>query len=372
MSRPQTTLEQLKAEANYRFLVEAENQGADILIEGKRYKNFSSNDYLGLAGNLPLQQAFFSQLQPDSEFLLSNPSSRLLTGNSLHYARLEGTLSTLFGGRAALVLGSGYLANAGILPAITGKGDFILADKRVHASLIDGLRLCEAPWERFRHNDMSHLQALLSEALGYKNYKNIWVVTESLFSMDGDFAPLQALSQLRERYGFKLYVDEAHAFGLYGQGLGYAREVGVEPDIVLATLGKALASCGAFVLCSHEVRELLINRMRPLLFSTALPPINLLWSDFLLKRLAEFEPQRQKLARLVGLMGGQSPIVPLMAGENAKALEVADMLRQRGFWVHAIRSPTVPRGQARVRLSLNAGLEEEDIVQLKEAWNCIG
>jgi len=368
-SHPEKILEKLKAQDNHRSLVDVETLGADILVEGRRYKNFSSNDYLGLSGNLPLQQAFFSQLEPHRAFLLSNPSSRLLTGNSVHYRRLESTLSGLFGGRAALVLGSGYLANAGILPALVGKKDFILADKRVHASLIDGLKLCEAPWQRFAHNDMSHLKALLSEASGYEN---LWVVTESLFSMDGDFAPLQELWALRKRYGFKLYVDEAHAFGVYGGGLGKAHEEGVEPDVMVATLGKALASCGAFVLCDEATRELLINRMRTLLFSTALPPINLLWSDFVLQRLAEFEAERQKLFELVELMGGLSPIVPLMAGENARALEMAQALREGGFWANAIRSPTVPRGKARVRVSLSAGLEREDILKFKETWNCIG
>ena len=368
MSRPEKILERLKAQDNHRALVNVENHGADILVEGRRYKNFSSNDYLGLAGNLSLQKAFFAQL-PECEFLLSNPSSRLLTGNSAHYHQLESTLSSLFGGRSALVVGSGYLANTGILPAVTGKNDFILADKLVHASLIDGLKLCEAEWKRFRHNDMSHLEALLSEAVGYDN---LWVVTESLFSMDGDFAPMRALAKLREHYGFKLYVDEAHAFGVYGKGLGYAHEMGVEPDIVLATLGKALASCGAFVLSDEATRELLINRMRTLIFSTALAPINLLWSNFLLGRLAEFEPQRQALLGLVALMGANSQIVPLMAGENARALEMASALREGGFWVHAIRSPTVPAGKARVRLSLSAGLTQEDILKFKEAWNFIG
>lgn len=347
-----------------------ENRGADVVVAGRTYRNFSSNDYLGLSGCVELQREFLTGLD-GGQFVMSNPSSRLITGNSAHYERLETTIGGLFG-RSALVLGSGYLANAGVLAAVATKGDLVLADKLVHASIIDGLRLCQCDWKRFNHNDMAHLERLLEKAAGYKN---IWVVTESLFSMDGDFAPLAQIESLRQRFGFKLYVDDAHAFGVRGGGLGYARECGVEPDIIMATLGKAAASVGAFVVCDDEVREMLINKMRTLIFSTALPPINLMWSDFILQRMADFEPRRAHLHELSELLTGDSEasqIIPLMAYENKRALELARRLREAGFWVNAIRYPTVPQGQARVRVSLSAGLSREDIENFKAAWNSIG
>ena len=372
MNWPQDILEGLKAEDNYRRLVEVKNFGAELLIGGRRYMNFSSNDYLGLSSDTQLQREFFSQLDPQAGFLMSNPASRLITGNSTHYSRLENTISFLFGGRAALVVGSGYLANSGILPTIADKGDLILADKLVHASIIDGLKLCRAEWKRFNHNDMTHLESLLEKASGYNN---IWVVTESLFSMDGDFAPLKDIDALRRRFGFRLYLDEAHAFGVRGGGLGYAAEVNVQPDIMMATLGKAIASCGAFAVCDEAVRELLVNRMRTLIFSTALPPVNLMWSDFVLRRLAGFEPRRKHLQKLITILTDNpeaSQIVPLMACDNARALAMAEKFREAGFWTRAIRYPTVPRGKARVRVSLSAALGEEDVKKFRELCSSIG
>ena len=183
------TLERLRAEDNLRELPRIEIRGKYVVCDGKRYLNLSSNDYLGLACSDADRK--FMQRQPDDEaFLLSNPSSRLVTGNSSDYARLESALSELFGGRSALVAGSGYLVNAGVLPALTGKGDLILADKLVHASLIDGLRLGEAEWRRFGHNDTEHLERLL--ARHRDAYRNVWIVTESIFSMD---APRSASSR---------------------------------------------------------------------------------------------------------------------------------------------------------------------------------
>ena len=256
------TLERLRAEDNLRELPRIEIRGKYVVCDGKRYLNLSSNDYLGLACS-DADRKFMQRQPDDGAFLLSNPSSRLVTGNSSDYARLESALSELFGGRSALVAGSGYLVNAGVLPALTGKGDLILADKLVHASLIDGLRLGEAEWRRFRHNDTEHLECLL--ARHRDAYRNVWIVTESIFSMDGDCAPLRKLAELKDKYRCKLYVDEAHAFGAYGPGgRGLAAQESVEDacDIRIATLGKAIASQGAFVITDPLTRDLLVNRIR--------------------------------------------------------------------------------------------------------------
>ena len=177
------TLRRLAAEDNLRTLPEIGIDGKYVVYEGRKYLNLSSNDYLGLSCS-GLHREFMRRMTDEGDFLLSNPSSRLITGNSPDYGRLEMALSELFGGRAVLVVGCGYMVNSGVLPAVTGKGDLILADKLVHASLIDGLRLCEADWKRFNHNDTGHLERLL--AAHRRSYRNVWIVTESIFSMDGD------------------------------------------------------------------------------------------------------------------------------------------------------------------------------------------
>ena len=364
---------------NLRQLRMSDSDGKYIICDGRRYVNLSSNDYLGLAADLTLQHEFLAGLSPD-RFLMSNPASRLMTGNSPDYEALEASLARLYPGRAVLVLGCGYLVNSGVLPALTEKGDLILADKLVHASLIDGLRLCECDWRRFNHNDMEHLETLLRRLRG--QYRRVWVVTESVFSMDGDRAPLRQLVELRRHYDVQLYVDEAHAFGIYGSvdapGSGLAAEMGVvnEIDLLVGTFGKALASCGAFVAVDPLVREWLVNRMRPLIFSTALPPLNLQWTHFLIERLPEMTARRQHLRQLIDMLrpGEETAtqIIPLLTGDNAGALVLAGRFREAGFWTTPIRWPTVPQGRARVRISLSAALSEEDLGQFMEVWKSIG
>ncbi len=364
-------LEELAAQDNLRVLHTFSGGGREINYDGRRYINLSSNDYLGLGGDVELQKKFLSMLSEGDNFVMSNPSSRLVTGNGEDYEALENALAKLYPDKKILVLGSGYLANTGTLPALTSKCDLVLADKLVHASIIDGIRLCECDRARFRHNDMEHLETLLRR----RNGGTTWVVTESVFSMDGDFAPLKKLVELKKKYDFRLYVDEAHAFGVYGRdGAGYAAEQGVEGDIdvLVGTFGKALASYGAFVAASPTVREFLINRMRTLIFSTALPPVSLKWSRLMVDFLPQLNARREHLRRLSGLLGGQSHIVPLMAGSNAAALKMATEMRETGFWATPIRHPTVPRGAARIRISLSAAITESDIKRFIELWRRIG
>lgn len=384
-------LKQLAADGNLRHLDDLVLQGKYIVCKGKKYLNFSSNDYLGLTAGRRTEDAswqegfYLNNLQNHDwvhgECLMSNPSSRLMTGNSIHYARLESALAEFFGGGvAALVLSSGFMANAGVLPALAGKGDLILADKLSHASLIDGLRLGQAEWKRFRHNDMEHLESLLQQACS-GGYGTVWVATESIFSMDGDIAPMAELVALKEKYGFKLYLDEAHAFGVAGpggRGIAAAADAAAHCDVRVATFGKALASAGAFVLCSPLVREYLINRMRTLIFSTALPPVTLMWSAYMLRKLPSLHGPRKHLRAMTALLAGElgieatSHIIPLPAGSNERALDMARQGRELGYWLTAIRTPTVPRGTARIRLSLTAALTEEDILQFAQACKRIG
>ncbi len=354
-------LEELQAQGNYRFL--REQIPSDCI-------NLSSNDYLGLCANGELYNEFLTGISAHS-YPFSAASSRLLTGNCAEYGELEMLLCRLFQREATLVFGSGYHANCGILPALAQKGDLIIADKLVHASIIDGIRLSTADFERFRHNDYAHLERMLQERR--KKYKQVFIVSESIFSMDGDCADLKKLVELKQKYNCLLYVDEAHAFGVRGtQGLGLAEEQGViaEIDLLVATFGKAIASTGAFVVCNSIFRKYLINHSRTLIFSTALPPINIAWTTFIIKQLPYLQAQRNHLQKVseecsqLLQIPYQSHIIPFIAGSNERAIALAETMQQKGFFVLPIRYPTVPKNTARLRFSLHSNLSVNDIENL--------
>lgn len=363
-------LDELKLKGNYRSLKNTSTSSKYISYNGNNYLNFSSNDYLGLS-DTKIQKQFFSELSLENHFVMSNPSSRLMSGNSADYLELETTLSTIFDAESALVLSSGFMINAGVLPAITTSKDIIIADKHVHASIIEGMKLSSATTIRYAHNSMEHLEMFLKK---YSNISgDIWVVTESIFSMDGDIAPVKEIMALKSLYNFKLYIDEAHAFGVRGEtGCGIIEELGIassEVDIIVATLGKAAASQGGFVICSSIYRELLINKMRTLIFSTALPPINLMWSNFIIKKISTMADRRVHLAQLIEVFKSElnldnleSHIIPIIIGDNFKCLELSEHLSEKGYLTSAIRHPTVAEGTARIRVSLNALMTDSDII----------
>ena len=271
----QLELDKLEACGNLRVLPETCSEGKWIEAGGRRMLNLSSNDYLGLASDKALREEFLRTVK-ERDLCFSSSSSRLLTGNFPAYRELESLLASLFGAESALVFSSGYHMNTGILPAVTDANTLILADKLVHASLIDGIRLSAAKCIRYRHQDYAQLENLLAKHHG--EYHRIIVVTESVFSMDGDVASLDRLVELKRRYAnVMLYVDEAHGIAVRGQrGLGVAEEQGCLKDIdfLCGTFGKAMASVGAYVVCRKVIRDYLVNRMRTLIFNTALPPIN--------------------------------------------------------------------------------------------------
>lgn len=368
-------LEQLAAAGSLRKIPEIKHNGKYIEQNGRKMLNLSSNDYLGLASQLELRDCFIEWLR-GTGLTFSSSSSRLLTGNYPVYDDLEETMAEYFGREAALLFNSGYHANTGILPALCDKQTLILADKLVHASIIDGIRLSGAPFNRYRHNDYGHLEQLLERSA--KDYEQVMVVTESIFSMDGDVADLRRLVSLKQRYpNVVLYVDEAHAIGVRGEkGLGIAEEQGCigEIDLLVGTFGKALASMGAYLLCSRTVRDYLVNTMRPLIFSTALPPIQIAWTWFLFERLSSFNEEREQLAAFGRMLreqlagkGGEisgSHIIPFIVGENEACIQVAEQLQRKGFYCLPVRPPTVPQGSSRIRFSLTAGMTEEDIHEL--------
>ncbi|MCW9716503.1 8-amino-7-oxononanoate synthase [Avibacterium sp. 21-594] len=368
------TLAELKAVGQFRQLPQLDHQGKMIEKDGRLMLNMSSNDYLGLANDEALKTEF---LQKYGEKLphFTSSSSRLLTGSFAVYQQLESLMAQRFGREACLLFNSGYHANIGILPAVANKKTLILADKLVHASIIDGIRLSEADFVRYRHNDFTHLETLLSKH--QNQYQRMIIVTESVFSMDGDVVDLPLLVALKQRFGnVLLYVDEAHAIGAYGKtGLGIAEQQSCiqEIDFLVGTFGKALASMGAYVVCDELIKAYLINKMRPLIFSTALPPLCVAWTTFLFEKLPHFTQRRQHLQKLsekvrsffeqnlAQSLVSESCIIPYIIGDNEKTVVTALALQEQGYYCLPIRPPTVPKGTSRIRLSLTADMTEQDV-----------
>ncbi len=376
--RIRTELDELKSLDRYRVLPDiTARDGKDIEVNGERLLNISSNDYLGLGDDNELLEGYGRRFRKSSHAMTSS-SSRLLTGNHPLYDQLEKALAALYGRQSAMVFNSGYHANIGILPALCNRHDLVLSDRLNHASIIDGMKIAESPYQRFRHCDYDHLEELLEGARG--RYRQIFIVTESVFSMDGDLADLARLVALKEKYGAFLIVDEAHGVGVFGErGLGLSETAGMVPqiDIITGTFGKALASTGAYAVMSSVVREYLLNTMRSFIFTTALPPVILGWSLLTLERQASMFSERAALLRLAArlrneLVGrgfdvpGESHIVPVVTGGNDLAVALAARLKDAGFLCMPVRPPTVPEKGARIRISLRSTLSWEDIARIPE------
>ena len=373
-------LDELKQQGNLRQFTTNIQDGRNIQINHQSMLNLSSNDYLGLASNLHLREQFFDET-PNEHRIMSSSSSRLLTGNFPEYEQLENSLSDAFHGRAALLFNSGYHMNIGILPALSDSKTLILADKLVHASLIDGIRLSTAKYLRYRHNDLNHLIQLLQKYHVDESFDRIIVVTESIFSMDGDETDLSELVRIKQQFNkVMLYVDEAHAIGVRGeQGLGCAEQYDVidEIDFLVGTFGKALASVGGYLMCHPIVREYLINAMRPLIFSTAQPPICMAWTHFIFQKALKLSTQRQHLHAIsqslqhtIQHKGFECPstshIVPVIIGDSQKTVEKAKQLQHAGFYIMPVRPPTVPKNSSRLRICLNTQIAQTDLDQLVE------
>lgn len=377
-----TELQQLKSISQYRQLRTIDCIGKFAMYNNQKYLNLSGNDYLGVASDIELRNQFFNEFNGSfstGRAALSAASSRLLTGNSYTYNELENKLASMYrNSRAALVFNSGYHANVGILPALSRKGDLVLSDKLNHASIIDGLKLCDCDFKRYQHNNMEQLEQLISN--NQDNYRQIFVISESIFSMDGDWADLLQLVELKKKYQFCLIIDEAHSVGVFGEnGEGLCHQLGIdhEVDIIVGTFGKAFGSVGAYGIMDSNVREYLINCMRPMIFTTGLAPINLAWSKFVLDLLPDMKKGRENLLLISKHLRenlrdkgyetlGNSQIVPLILGENSKAEAMANYLQSKGVLVFPIRPPTVPKNSARLRFSLNGALNINDINYILE------
>lgn len=364
---------------NFRILRDVESIGGNIIYNDREMINLSSNDYLGLGFDKMLIDEFHKYIKANSiDTYYTSASSRLLTGNHKNYTSLEKNLADTFEREAALVFNSGYHANTGILPALAGKGDLIIADKYVHASIIDGINLSQAEMIRFRHMDYNHLQDILSKRR--EDYENVFIVSESIFSMDGDVADLQMLIDIKNEFDAFLYIDEAHAIGVRGiNGLGCCEEQVCIDDIdfIVGTFGKAIASMGAYCICDQIFKDYLVNNMRTLIFTTALPPINVAWTEFIFDKLPDLQESRQHLEELsnrlreaIQEMGyktfGNSHIVPLITGTNESSVELSKYLQENNFFALPVRQPTVPSGSSRIRFSLNSNIEDWQMDQLIE------
>lgn len=336
--------------------------------------DFSSNDYMGIAADNGIVRDFLSSQQQVS---FTSSASRLLCSQQEEYEKLEDWLGNAYG-KAVLLFNSGYHANTGCVSSLAIKGTEIIADKLVHASIIDGLKLSAAGFRRFRHNDIQSLRKELSKV--HTTTDTVWVIVESIYSMDGDVAPISEIVKLKNEFPkMRIYVDEAHALGVRGKrGFGMCEELDLisSIDLIVGTFGKAVGSTGAFVATTDELKSFFINNARSFIFSTALPPVNMAFTRFVLNRLSAMSDKRTYLNELshrlkTGLnsITGQgivstSQIVPMMCGCNAKAINYSKALRDADIQALPIRHPTVPAGTERIRFSLSAAMNPQDIDRL--------
>jgi 8-amino-7-oxononanoate synthase len=377
----QEQLEALRAVSLDRHLREINSaQGAEIEIAGRRLVNFSSNDYLGLANDPRLLEVAIAAI---GEFGVGAGASRLISGTQSPHVRLEGALAKWKDTEAALCFSSGYAAALGTIPALVAKDDVIVLDKLCHASLIDGAKLSGAVLRIFPHNGLRKLESHLEWARREHPGKRVLIVTDSVFSMDGDRAPLRELIELKKSFGALLLLDEAHAVGVLGpngRGLAAAENLNKDVDVHMGTLSKALGASGGYICGSRSLIEWLINRARSFIYSTALPPAiaaaALAAVDFLSS--SEGEERRLLLWKRIGSMQellpssgpnkkgsvANSAIFPWIVGDEQAALDLASALQNEGFLVPAIRYPTVAKGAARLRITVTASHEEDQVRSL--------
>lgn len=350
-------------------------QGVRITVDGKQYLSFCSNDYLGLANHPQLITALQAGAQM---YGVGSGASHLVSGHSEAHRQLEHELAAFVHKPAALLFSSGYFANLGAVQALVGRGDTVFADKLNHASLNDAMLLSRAEVKRYRHNDVAHLEQMLEQTgCGRK-----LIITDAVFSMDGDIALLPELLALCERYDAWLLVDDAHGFGVLGdEGRGSLAHLNLDsPRIIyMATLGKAAGVSGAFVAAEQIVIDTLVQNARSYIYTTASPPALSAALLASLEVLREEEWRREQLCELIAqlrgglanlpwtLMSSSTPIQPLLVGSNEDAVALSEGLRARGIWVPAIRPPTVPQGTARLRISLSSAHCKQDVMQLIKA-----
>ena len=371
MRAPEDELEELRGRDLYREIsnVITSAQGSRVEVDGRELVNFSSNDYLGLAGSGYLKGIFVEAV---GRYGVGSGASRLVCGPQLPHRELEEAVAAYLGKARSLVFATGFAATAGVLGAVVGKGDVVILDKLCHASLVDGARASGATMRVFPHGKLEKLESHLRWADGKVGAEGrILVVTEAVFSMDGDRAPLAEIVELKDRFGAWLLLDEAHAFGIMGPGgRGLAYDLGVAEgvDLHMGTLGKAAGVAGGFVATSGATADLLVNRARSFIYSTAPPAAQAAAAAAAEGQLAsaEGDARRGRLWANIAQLApdSESAIVPWRLGDAAAALQMAAELRELGYLIPAIRFPTVPRGEARLRLTLSAAHQIGEVREL--------
>lgn len=376
-----TELEQIKNAGLYRRMRRVEgDQGPTLSIDGHEIINFSSNNYLGIANHPDLAAAAKAAID---RYGCGSGASRLISGNMTLHEELENQLAEFKGTEAALVFNSGFQANTGVISTLAGEDDAIFSDTLNHASIIDGCRLARANTFVYAHNDLDQLEAQLSQATGFRRKL---IVTESIFSMDGDEAPLTGIVELAEKYGAMVMVDEAHATGVFGaSGAGVVQKLGLgdRVPVQMGTLGKALGGFGAYIAGSAGLRDLLINRCRSFIFTTSLPPAVMAMAMAAID-IVKREPERREalwqncrnlkegLRRLGYRVGAsESPILPLIIGDAGECMRFSEKVFERDVFAQGIRPPTVPPGTSRLRITLMATHTREQIERALDAFAAV-
>ena len=362
----QSESDALKRSNRLRTLKTSTREGVDVTQDGKRYISFSCNDYLGLSQHPAVMEAAKKAM---NTYGTGAGASRLVTGNHPLHAPLEAKIARIKHTAAALVFGSGYLTNLGVIPALVGKGDIIFADKLVHACLLDGAQLSGAKLVRFRHNDVTHLKTLMAEQRS--QHKHALILVDHVYSMDGDVAPLKEISTIAQNYNAWLMADDAHGLGIV--------KTEAKPDIWMGTLSKAIGGYGGYIAASQHVVDYLISSARSFIFSTGLPPA-ICAAALASLECMEQEPERatraigyaNKLCKALDLPPTVSTIVPIIVGDETKTLAISEELKQHGILAAAIRPPTVPPGTSRLRLAFSALHTPEHVEQLIAALKSAG
>lgn len=371
-------LSKRRKEHRFRNLTPFEPVGKAKITDGNReLVNFSSNDYLGLSKH---HKVIARSKKYAEKYGAGATASRLISGTYSIHDELEQNLSDTFGWESALVFNSGFQANSTIISTLADRHSLILADNLSHNSLLQGSLASRATFRRFAHNSVDDLEAHLQKASG-EDFSRIFVITESLFSMDGDRSDIEAIAKLTDTYNAWLFVDDAHAVGVWGEkGLGLT--AGIEGiDMVLGTCGKAFGGFGAFLLCSSKMKNYLINFCPGFIYTTALPPAVIGAIQASLDLIPGMEPERERLREHIKIMqegiseagfeigDSESQIIPIIVGEEVETLQLADYLEQQGFLATAIRPPTVPKGSARIRITLSSQHTKTEITEFITALN---
>lgn len=345
-----------------------ENRFRTIKTNDKSLYNFSSNDYLSLAHDKDLLQKFYQNYSFDN-YKLSSSSSRLIDGSYLTVMRLEKKVEEIYG-KPCLVFNSGFDANSSIIETFFDKKSLIITDRLNHASIYEGCINSRAKILRYSHLDVNALEKLLNKYS--EDYDDILVVTETVYSMDGDCAEIKKICDLKDKYNFNLMVDEAHSYGVYGYGIAYNEKLVDKIDFLVIPLGKAGASVGAYVICDEIYKNYLINKSKKFIYSTALPPVNNLWNLFVLENMINFKVKIEKFQELVAFSlstlkklnlktKSTSHIISIIIGDNLNTVNLSNNLKEHGYLAYAIKEPTVPKDTARLRISLTADMKKEDI-----------